>query len=156
VGELGAIDFGEVEEVLPVFALGLAQRWLRLHVDGFVAGVALAFYRADVDADGATGAVFRSDLESVVVVLHALPLGLSPLEGCRGFIAEFGRVDLGADDGVRADHDALAALDAEVLIPDGDELRDVALLPLRGACGEGAARGNCADGELVAAAGGDF
>ena len=69
---------------------------------------------------------------------------------------EFGAVDLGADDGVRADHDAFAALDAEILVPGGDELRDVALLPLGGAGGEGSACGNCADGERIALAGGNL
>ena len=52
-------------------------------------------------------------------------------------------IDLLADDGVRADHDALAALDAQVGFPDRDVQRDVALLPLRGAGGEGAVHREC-------------
>ena len=52
-----------------------------------------------------------------------------------------------------ADQHALAALDAELLIPDRDLERDVALFPLRGAGGEGAVDGHGADGEVVAFAG---
>ena len=87
---------------------------------------------------------------------HALPLWLGPLEGCGGLVTEFGTVHLGADHGVRANHNALATLDAEVLVPHRDELRDVALFPLRGGCGKCAAGGNCADGEQVASPGCDF
>src|SRR5947209_5351431 len=50
----------------------------------------------------------------------------------------FGRVveralfkSLRADSRMRADHHALATLNAEVWLPDGNILRDVALLPLR-------------------------
>ena len=104
----------------------------------------------------AAGAIFRSNLQRVAILFHALPLGLGPLEGCGRLVAEFGAVDLGANDGVRANHDALAALDAEVLVPHRDELRDVALLPLRGAGGECAAGGNGADWKQVAVARGDL
>src|SRR5579863_4723997 len=115
-----AIDFGQGEEEIPILSFRRAQRLLRSHVNGLVARIALALHWADLDADRTSGAIFRSNLEGIAVLLHALPLRLRPLEGRRGLVAEFGAIDLGADDGVRADHDALAALDAEVFIPHGN------------------------------------
>ena len=53
-------------------------------------------------------------------------------------LAALGLVGLEADDGVGADHGAVAALDADLRVPDGDLLGDVALLVLGGAGGEGA------------------
>jgi hypothetical protein len=55
-----------------------------------------------------------------------------------------------ADDGVRADENAFAALDAQVGFPDRDLERDVALFPLGGAGREGAVDGHGADGQVVA------
>ena len=65
MGEFGAIDFRQREEEVPVFALGFAERSLRRHVDGLLAGVALVFYRANFDADSAAGAILGSNLERV-------------------------------------------------------------------------------------------
>src|SRR5581483_10715064 len=120
-----AIDLRQAEEVVPVLAFSLTKRCLRSHVDRLLAGVAFALHRADFDAHSATGAVFGSDLKRVPLLLHALPLGLGPFEGSRGLVAEFGRVDLGANNSVRANHHALAALNAEILVPDRNELRDI-------------------------------
>ena len=61
-------------------------------------------------------------------------------------------VDLDADHGVRANHGALAALDADLRIPHGNFERDVALFPLGGAGGEGAIDGESAHGEFIAVA----
>ncbi len=101
----------------------------------------------------AAGAVFGRNLQGVAILLHALPLWLGPLEGGRRLVAQLGAVDLGADHGMRADHDALAALDAEILVPHRNELRDVALLPLRRARRERAARRDRAHRERIAVAG---
>ena len=54
---------------------------------------------------------------------------------------------------MRADQDALAALDAQVLVPNGNFECDVALLPLRGAGGEGAVERHGAHRQIVAFAG---
>ena len=51
---------------------------------------------------------------------------------------------------MRANHDALAALDAQLLVPHRNFQRDVALLPLRGSGGEGAINGQRADRNQVA------
>ena len=56
---------------------------------------------------------------------------------------------------MRADEHALAALDAQVRFPDGDLERDVALLPLGGAGGEGAVHRHGRDGNLFAFEGDD-
>ncbi len=61
-------------------------------------------------------------------------------------------VDLGADGGVRADQHALAALDAELLVPDGDLQSDVALLPHGRRRGERAIHREGGDGERIAVA----
>ena len=90
VRELGAVHLGQAEEKLPVVALGLAQRRLRNHVDGLVAGVALALHRANLHADRAAGAILRRNLQRVAVLLHPLPLGLGPLEGRRRLVASSG------------------------------------------------------------------
>jgi hypothetical protein len=79
------------------------------------------------------------------------------LEGCRARPSNCRFfVHLGADHGVGADHDALAALDAHIGIPDGHFLADVALFVLGGAMGEGAVRGHGADGQVIPLAGHDF
>jgi hypothetical protein len=57
---------------------------------------------------------------------------------------------------VGADHDALAALNAHVGIPDGHFLADVALFVLGGAMGEGAVRRHGANGEVIPFPGHDF
>ncbi len=113
VRKLGAVHFRQREEELPVFALGLAQRRLRRHVDGLLAGVALALHRANFDADRAAGAIFRSHLQRVALLLHAPPLRLGPLERGGSLVGQHAVVHLGANHGVRANHDALAALDAQ-------------------------------------------
>ena len=59
----------------------------------------------------------------------------------------------GADHAVRADEAAVAALDAEVGVPDGDQLGDVALLVRRRAARVGAVDRQRADRQVVAAAG---
>ncbi len=66
-------------------------------------------------------------------------------------VVEIGAViGFDADDRVRADHRALAALDADVWIPDRDFVGQVALLPLRRTGGVGAIDGQGADRQLIA------
>ena len=55
-----------------------------------------------------------------------------------------------------ADHDALAALDADIGVPSGHFVADVALFVLSGAIGEGAVGGHGANGEVVPFPGHDF
>ena len=77
-------------------------------------------------------------------------LAVHRFEGLRGLRQELLVVDLVADDGVRADEDALAALDAQVGFPDRDFQGDVALFPLGGAGGEGAVHGHGGDRDVIA------
>src|SRR5208282_3930216 len=99
-----AIKLWNLEEEFPVLPLRLAQRRLRNHVDRFQAGLALVLYGTDVDADAASGAVFRRNLDGV-------------LEGRRRALQLLWVVDLDADYGVRADDSALAALNTDLRIP---------------------------------------
>ena len=150
VRELLARELGDLQEVVPILVVLLAQRRLRLHVDGAVLGLALALGRADRDAQSASGAIFRRHLQRVLQLGELAPLGHCRLEAFGSVIDAAGIVDLGANDGVRANHDALAALDAQLLIPHRNFQGDVALLPLRGTGGEGAVDGHRADRNLVA------
>ena len=123
----------------------------RLHVDGLEARFLLIFDGADIDADGAAGAIFGRDLDAVLEAGEFLVAGFGRLEG-RWRAFELGGVeDLDADDGVRTDHGAFAALDADFRVPDGNFQSEVALFPLGCAGGEGAVNGEGADGEFVAA-----
>ena len=51
---------------------------------------------------------------------------------------------------VRADHDALATLDAQVSLPDRDLQRQVAFLPLGCAGREGTVHRKCGYGDIIA------
>ena len=83
VRKLGAVHLGQAQEELPVVALGLANRRLRGHVDGLLAGVALALHRANFHANRAAGAIFRRNLQRVAILspcpsTWAWPTGRSP------------------------------------------------------------------------------
>src|SRR3954470_23561080 len=100
-----------------------------MHVDRLVFRVRAILGRADVDAQVAAGAVFRSYLDG-----EGLALEFEALVGGRfergGRAGEVGRViDLGADRRMRTDEDALVALDADLGVPDRDLDGDVPLLP---------------------------
>ena len=125
---------------------------MRLHVNGFEAGGGLVFGGTDIDADATSRAVLRRDLNRIV---QALPLTVAR----RALLERWGRrnrvlpiVDLDADDAMGADHGTLAALDADVRIPHGDFLGEVALFPLGGAGGVGAVSREGTDGQRIAQA----
>ena len=89
---------------------------------------------ADLDAEAAAGAVVRGDLvgdlmpagKSLPLIWTCWKLGRRAGQAVR-------RIDLGADGGMGADQGALAALGAEVLLPQGQFQGDVALLVAGGA-----------------------
>ncbi len=129
------------------------MRRLRLHVDGADAGGFEAPGRADLDAQLAARAVFDRHLQREPQVREA-----APGERRRG---KPGRrrgqrrlvVVTRADDGVRTDHRAVAALDADLRLPRRHQVRDVPLLPLRRARRIRAVGRHRADRQLVAAPG---
>ena len=151
--EAGAVGFGEREEEVPVGAFGGEESGLRGHVDGLVARVGLVLGGADLDAERAAGAVFGRDLKRVFVAGEILGFEIDGFEGVGRAGEGGGFVELGADGGVRADEDALVALDAEGEIPSGDFQGEVAFLEAGGAGGPGAVHGDGADGEVVAVVG---
>ena len=116
--ESAAVGFRNLQEEVPVVALGFAQRHLGRHVDGLVLGLALGLGRADFHAQRAAGAILRRHLQRVLHLLEFLPARRGRLEGGRSFFQQRRVVNLGPDHRVRANQHALAALDAEVLIPD--------------------------------------
>src|SRR5208337_5120053 len=148
-------EFRQGEKEIPIAAFRLTQRGLLLHVDGFVFDFAFAFRRADFDAEAAAGAILRSHLQCEAHSVELAPTRFGGFESLRGMLEQGGIINLGANDGVRANEDALAALNAKLLVPDGNFLGDVALLPHGGASGEGAINGHGADGERIAVAGYD-
>ena len=152
----GPVHLGQVEEELVVVALGGAERHLVGHVQGLVLDVALVLGGADPGAGGAARAVLGGNLDGVLHPLELLALEVDGLEGGRGVLEERGVVDLDADGGVGAGQGALSALDADLLVPDGDLQGDVALLPLGRGRGEGPVHGHGRNGKVVALVGDDL
>ena len=101
--KLVARNLRKAEEEFPVVGFALAQLRLGRHVDGLVLGCALGLGRAGFDAESASGAIFRCNLQGVLEGGEVLPLGRGGLEGsrCRG--KQIAGIDLGANDSVRAD-----------------------------------------------------
>ena len=124
--ELSGINLGKIEEELPVGGLGLTQRNLLDHLKR-----TLSLHRALDDAELAAHAVFRSNLDGdLLAELGGELTGVDRLERLGSALESGGGIDLHADSGVRADSQAVAALDTGGGIPSGDERGDVALLPL--------------------------
>ncbi|MBV6467451.1 MAG: hypothetical protein PGMFKBFP_02812 [Anaerolineales bacterium] len=149
--EQRAVQVGDGEEEIPVGRFRFAQGRLRRHVEGLAPDLRLVLRGAGVHAQRAAGAVFGRDLHGVGEALRKfLEFRRHVFERFRRVGREFFVVDLLADDRVRADEHALAALDAQVGFPDRDFERQVALLPLGGAGREGAVHGEGGDGDVVA------
>jgi hypothetical protein len=144
------IQFGDVEEVIPVLHLGVAQRRLRTHVDRLEFRLGFVARRTDVHAHAATRAIFDRDLNR-----ELLPLPLGQPRGSR--LEGLGRVivrtvkHLAANRRMRTDEDALAALDTNIRIPDGNFGGEIALLPFRRRRRERAIARHRADGQAIAA-----
>jgi len=81
--KLLARNLGQGEEEVPVAGFALAKLRLRDHVDGPVLGSLLDFAGQASMQRAPTGAIFRSDLQRVLVGCEVLPLGLGGLEGLR-------------------------------------------------------------------------
>src|SRR6185295_11932220 len=129
VGKLVPVGLRQLGEEVPIRALPLPQGRLRLHVDGFVFGLTLALYRTDLDAELAPGAVFWRNLECVAKTLEFPPARLFGLEPFRRIPQQQGVIDLGTDDCMGTNQHALAALNAELLVPHWNLLSDIPLLP---------------------------
>ena len=115
-------------------------------------GFDLSLAGQTIDAEVAAGAVLGGHLDRVLLPLELGALEVGGLEGGRGLAEVGGVVDLRADGRVGADERALVALDADLVVPDGDLERDRALLPLGGGGRPGAVHGEGADRQQVALA----
>ena len=149
------VHFRKAQEEIPIAAFLFADGRLRRHIDGLLLGFTLAFRRADFHAQPATGTVLRSNLQHVA---HMRALFPASHRGAKAFRrrGEQGRLGhLSANHRVRAHHHALAALNANVLLPNRDLLRQVSLFPLRGSGGVGAVHRHCAHRQAIASAGHD-
>ena len=84
--------------------------------------------------------------------VHLPPAGRGGLEAFRRVGKSFGRAHFGPDDRVGADQHALAALNADIRVPDRYFQGDVALLPLGGGAGPGAVAGQGGNRQQIAVA----
>ena len=101
------------------------------HVDRLVAGLAPCSSPGRPRRTGAAGAVLDVDLQRVARLREAARVDRRRSEARRRAVQRALVVELGADHAVRADEAAVAALDADLRLPDRHDLGDVALLPLR-------------------------
>src|SRR5208282_1179102 len=137
---------------VPVPRLRVADWSLRRHVDRLVPYLALALRRTNFDAQAAFGAILGRDLQRITHRLEAAPSWRRRLER-RGRIAELtGLVNLRANHRMWAYQHAFPALDAQVLIPDRNLLRHIALLPFRRRRGKGAVGRQSAGRQRIAVA----
>ncbi len=112
--------------------------------------LAALVHGADLGAVFAAGAIQHGNLHAVLIALQALADSLLGLKGLRRFLGGLLVQQIGADAGVRADHGAIAALDAAVHVPLGNHHGNAALLILGGAGGHAAGRIQLGHGQLVA------
>src|SRR5262249_30424325 len=127
----------------------LEQRLAGTEVDRLAAVVADGGDGTGLDAQLAAGAVLDVDLQRVARVGKSDGIERSGEERVRSavqlLVVEVAR----ANDAVRADEAAVAALDAEVGLPDSDKIGDVALLVRCGPAGVGAVHRERAHGQVV-------
>src|SRR6185503_20341277 len=112
---------------------GWHHRLDRGQVDRLADGVTGRHCWASLDAQPAPGAILDVDLQRVATVRQPGSLQRRRPETLWCTV-QTGRVVVpGADHAVRADEAAVATLDAQVGVPERDQLGDVALLVRRGA-----------------------
>ena len=137
-----------------MFSPGLLDQGLPgRQVDGPLPRFARRLHRAGLHAQRASGAILHVHLERVPGVGQATGVQRHGREPIRGPGQLRLVVELGPDHAVRADEAAVAALDAQVRVPLGDQVGDVALLERGGAAGVGAVHRQRADRQVVAAPG---
>src|SRR6516165_8270814 len=151
MGQAVTVKFRDGQKELPVLPFGLAKRSLRGHVDGFVFCFALVLRRTYLNAESTTCAVFWRNLQGVSQILKFAPARFLALERLWSIRKQRGVINFCANHRMRADQYALAALDAQLFVPNGDFLCDVSLFPSRGAGRKSAVRRKGADGQIIAA-----
>ena len=122
-----------------------------MHVERLTRHVALVFRGTNFNAEPATRAVFDSNLNRVKLVRKLAPLCRHGLKSGRRIFEIAFRTDFRANRRVRANHYALATLDAYIRFPNRNILRDVALLPARRSYGISAVFRKRADRQAIAA-----
>src|SRR5262249_40807327 len=129
---------------------------LRRHIDCLEPRLRFVLRRTNIHADAAARTVFGRDLNGV---FHPLPFAIfrvARFEGWRRAGEMLRVVNLDADDAMRTDHRALAALYANARVPDRDVARQVTLLPLGRSCRVRAVARERAHGQLIATPGDDL
>ena len=149
----GPIEGRDRLEEVPAASFHVGMIRHGLHVDRLVARLGLALGRAHVDADAAAGTVVGGDLDGEQMVGQIPRAELLGYEVRRGALDRSRREDLHPDRGMRANHGAFAAIDADGRIPDRDRLGDSPLLVLRRTARECPVNRERAHRQLVAVAG---
>src|ERR1044071_4799973 len=118
-----------------------------MHVESFARDVTFIPGRTNFDTQTTAGAIFYGNLDSVELVGKLAPLRWHVPESF-GSVAESAFfINLRANGRMRANHDALAALNAQVSFPNGHFKSDVSLLPLGRAYTESAVNRKRAHGQ---------
>ncbi len=130
----------EVQKEVVVRLLGIEVVESGFHVDRLAARIGAVPGRAHFDAEVAAGAILRRYLQHILLAAHVAGLHIERVQGRGGIGQRFFIHHLSADGGVGAGGHAVVALGAEVRLPDGHLLGDVALLPAGGAHRPGAVR----------------
>ena len=117
----------EKREIAPS---GFDQRQSFAEIDRLDRRIERIVGRTMIDADPATRAVFDCDLQREALVGVAARIDRGRCKALRRVLEQRVIVGLGPDHAVRTDDAALAALDAEIRLPDRHREGDVALLVL--------------------------
>src|SRR6202171_435788 len=107
-----AAKFRNRKEKIPVSSLVFKQRSLSSHVNRPVIHLGFAIDRAGFDAEAATGAIFWSHLKCIAKGVELTPAWCCRFERGRCRAQQLTVVNLRANDGVRTNQNALAALNA--------------------------------------------
>ncbi len=148
-----AVGCRQLLEERDVLALAHEQRLPVVEVDRLAARLVGRGHRTGLDAQPASGAVLDVHLQRVPGVRETGPIQFRRAEAVGRTVQPIRLVVARADHAVRADEAAVPALDAELLIPDRDGVRDVALLVLGRPTRIGAVDRERAHGQLVAVSG---
>src|SRR5262249_46953174 len=118
---------GKLRKILPVRPLIVPERRLVRRVQALTRGLCLDGSGADFDAELAPRTVFDGNVNCIEGLGYFAPLSGRMFEGVGRLSDPILWVSFCADSGMRADHDTLAALYAQIRLPDRNFLRDIAL-----------------------------
>ena len=99
---LGRIHIRQTQEEVETLCLGCTQRRLEVHVQCLVIGILLILGRAVVSACATAGAVFRCNLNGVLLAGHFRDFAVNRFECFWCILQQLGVISLAANRGMRA------------------------------------------------------